>query len=91
QRRAPAPIRARIMATGVFANAVFAIPGSLSTFVITDSNADPALAFYAVGAVMLAISALMLHRRRTLPEGLHDEMLRGAMDDQADLQSGPRD
>ena len=76
QRRAPAPIRARIMAAGVFANAIFAIPGSLSTFVITNSDADPALAFYGVAAAMLAISALMLHRRRTLPEGLYDEMLR---------------
>ena len=65
-----------IMAAGVFANAIFAIPGSLSTFVITNSDADPALAFYGVAAAMLAISALMLHRRRTLPEGLYDEMLR---------------
>lgn len=76
QRRAPAPIRARIMAAVVFANAVFAIPGSLSTFLITNTGADPALAFFAVAVAMLAISALMLHRRRTLPDGLYDEILR---------------
>jgi len=76
QRRAPAPIRARIMAAGVFSNAVFAIPGSLSTYLITNTGADPSLAFYAVAVAMLAISALMLHRRRTLPDGLYDEILR---------------
>lgn len=75
QRRAPAQVRARIMAAGVFANAVFAIPGSLLTLAITNTGADPSRAFYGVAAAMLAISALMLHRRRTLPDGLHDEML----------------
>lgn len=75
QRRAPPPIRARIMAAGVFANAVFAIPGSLATLAITNTSADPALAFYGVATGMLAISALMLHRRKALPEGLYDEML----------------
>lgn len=75
QRRAPAQIRARIMAAGVFANAVFAIPGSLATLAITNTGADPSLAFYGIAIAMLAIAALMLHRRRTLPEGLHDEML----------------
>lgn len=76
QRRAPAAVRARIMAGGAFLNAAFAIPGSLSTFAITNTGADPALVFPAIAAVMLAISALMLHRRRTLPEGLYDEALR---------------
>lgn len=75
QRRAPPMVRARIMAAGTFANAVFAIPGSLATFAITDSGADPALAFYAVSFAMLAISALMMHRRRTLAPGLYDEVL----------------
>ncbi|MEK7266169.1 MAG: hypothetical protein AAB227_08730, partial [Pseudomonadota bacterium] len=75
QRRAPAQVRARIMAAGVFTNAVFAIPGSLATLAITNTGANPSLAFYGIAAAMLAISALMLHRRRTLPEGLHDEML----------------
>ena len=76
QRRAPAAYRARIMASGAFLNAAFAIPGSLSTFAITNTGADPALVFPAIAIVMLAISALMLHRRRTLPEGLYDEVLR---------------
>lgn len=76
QRRAPPACRARIMAAGAFLNAAFAIPGSLSTFAITNTGADPALVFPAIAIVMLAISALMLHRRRTLPEGLHDEVLR---------------
>jgi len=77
QRRAPPTVRARIMAAGTFANAAFAIPGSLATFAITDSGADPALAFYAIAAAMLAIAAVMLHRRRTLPAGLYDEVLAG--------------
>lgn len=76
QRRAPPQVRARIMAALVFANALFAIPGSLATFAITNTGADPALAFVAVSVAMLAIAALMLHRRRTLPEGLYDEMLK---------------
>lgn len=75
QRRAPPTVRARIMAAGTFANAAFALPGSLSIFAITDTGADPALVFYAVAAAMLAISAVMLHRRRTLPAGLYDEVL----------------
>ncbi len=75
QRRAPAQVRARIMAAGVFANALFAMPGSLATLAITNGDADPAVAFYGVAVTMLAIAALMLHRRRTLPEGLYDEML----------------
>lgn len=75
QRRAPAQVRARIMAAGVFANALFAMPGSLATLAITNTHLDPAVAFYGVSAGMLAIAALMLHRRRTLPEGLYDEML----------------
>jgi cytochrome oxidase assembly protein ShyY1 len=63
------------MAAGVFANALFAMPGSLATLAITNTHLDPAVAFYGVSAGMLAIAALMLHRRRTLPEGLYDEML----------------
>jgi MFS family permease len=67
QRRAPPAVRARIMAAGAFLNAAFAILGSLSTFAITNTEADPALVFPAIAASMLAISALMLHRRRKLP------------------------
>lgn len=77
QRRAPPTVRARIMAAGVFVNALFAIPGSLAIFAITNSDADPAIAFYAIAAAMLSISAFMLHRRRTLAPGLYDEMLAG--------------
>lgn len=76
QRRAPPAYRARIMAAGAFMNAAFAIPGSLSTFAITNTGADPSLVFPAIAAAMLAIAALMLHRRRSLPEGLFDEVLR---------------
>lgn len=76
QRRAPPAVRSRIMAAGAFLNAAFAIPGSLSTFAITNSDADPGLVFPAIAAAMLAIAALMLHRRRSLPEGLYDEVLR---------------
>ncbi len=76
QRRAPKPVRARIMAAGAFSNATFAIPGSLSLLAITATGADPRLAFVAVGAVMLVIAAVMAYRRRILPDGLYDEMLK---------------
>ncbi len=80
QRRAPPPVRARIMAASAFANAAFAIPGSLSLLAITATGADPRFAFVAVGAAMLIIAAIMIRRRRRLPEGLYDEMLRDAAD-----------
>ncbi len=79
QRRAPAQFRARIMAASVFANAAFAIPGSLSVLAITQTGMDPRLAFVAVGAAMLTISGIMLTRRRLLPEGHYDEAFRGAL------------
>jgi LPXTG-motif cell wall-anchored protein len=63
------------MAAGAFANAAFAIPGSLSVLAITRTGADPRLAFVAVGAVMLAIAAIMFYRKNKLSEGLYDEML----------------
>ena len=75
QRRAPREVRARIMAAGAFANAAFAIPGSLSVLAITRTGADPRLAFVAVGAIMLAIAAIMFYRKYRLAPGLYDEML----------------
>ncbi len=75
QRRAPAPIRARILAASIFANAAFAIPGSLSILAITGSKIDPALVFAGVGAAMILIGAVMIRRWRTLPEGLYEEAL----------------
>lgn len=75
QRRAPAPIRARIMAASAFSNAAFAIPGSLSLLAITTTGADTRFAFIAVGIAMLIIAGIMIYRRQTLPEGLYDEML----------------
>jgi LPXTG-motif cell wall-anchored protein len=78
QRRAPAPVRARIMAASAFSNAAFAIPGSLSVLAVTRTGADPSLAFIAVGLAMLAIAGVMFYRKRTLPEGLYDDMLYSA-------------
>ncbi len=75
QRRAPPTVRARIMAAGVFTNALFALPGSLAIFAITNTDIDPAAAFATIAIGMLAISAAMLHRRRTLAPGLYDEIL----------------
>ena len=78
QRRAPAPFRARILAAGVFTNAAFAIPGSLSILAITRNNLNPALAFAGVSVAMLAIGAIMILRWRSLPSGLYDEALTGS-------------
>lgn len=75
QRRAAPAVRARIMAAGAFANAAFAIPGSIALLAITMTGADPRLAFIAVGLAMLIIAAIMFHRKRTIAEGLYDEML----------------
>ncbi len=75
QRRARRETRARIMAASIFANAAFAIVGSLSVLAITRSGADPRLAFLCVGAMMMAIGGIMAYRRRTLPDGLYDEEL----------------
>lgn len=75
QRRAPAPIRARILAASIFANAAFAIPGSLSILFVTGNNVDPALVFAGIGLAMIAIGAVMIHRWRTIPAGLYEEAL----------------
>lgn len=73
QRRAPSAVRARIMAASVFANAVFAIMGSLALLAITATGADTRLAFVAVGVMMLTIGGIMFYRQRTLPRGLYDD------------------
>jgi len=73
QRRAPATIRARILAAGIFANAAFAIPGSLSILFVTGSDIDPVFVFAGVGAAMLLIGAAMIYRWRTLPEGRYED------------------
>ena len=80
QRRAPAPVRARILAAGIFTNAAFAIPGSLSILGITSSNLDPVIAFVGVAIAMFAIGAIMIFRWRRLPAGLYDETLSGSKD-----------
>ena len=74
QRRAPAAIRARILAASIFANAAFAIPGSLAVLAVTGTSLPPIAAFLSVGAAMLAISGIMFYRRKTLGHGLYDEM-----------------
>ncbi len=74
QRRAPALVRARILAAGIFANAAFAIPGSLSILLITSNNVDPVIAFAGVAVAMLLIGAIMIFRWRTHPSGLYDDM-----------------
>ncbi|WDI32088.1 hypothetical protein PUV54_02645 [Hyphococcus flavus] len=85
QRRAAPAVRARIMAASAFANAAFAIPGSLSLLAITATGVDPRLAFIAVGVAMLIIAGIMFARMRALPEGLYDEMLSSA--DESPLQN----
>ena len=82
QRRAPKLVRARIMAAGAFANAAFAIPGSLSVLAVTQTDMDTRLAFVGVGIAMLAIAGLMFYRKRTLPQGLYDDMLTNPDSDQ---------
>ncbi|MEO0399284.1 MAG: MFS transporter [Pseudomonadota bacterium] len=78
QRRAPAPVRARIMAASAFTNALFAIPGSLSILFITRTGLSPQIAFIGVGITMGAIGAIMAYRGGRYPQGLYDETLQAA-------------
>lgn len=75
QRRAPALFRARIMASSAFVNALFAIPGSLMLMLVTETALEAQFIVLIAAVGMLALAALMLHRRRVLPAGLYDEML----------------
>ena len=75
QRRAPHDRRSRIMAASTFANALFAIPGSLSILFITRTGLPPEAAFIGIAVAMLLIGATMIYRRRKLSPGLYDEML----------------
>lgn len=76
QRRAPHDVRARIMATCVFANAVFAIPGSLSVLSVTSAGLTPPMAFIALGLLMAGIAGVMAYRKQKFPDGHYDESLR---------------
>lgn len=78
QRRAPASIRSRILAGSIFANAAFAIPGSLSILLITMAELNPALVFIAASIGMFIIASIMFFRQRSIPEGLYDEVLTGS-------------
>lgn len=75
QRRAPANQCARIVAAGNMMNAAAALLGSLSVLVVTRTDSDPRLAILLIAGLQAAVAAYMFSRRRTLPDGLYDEML----------------
>lgn len=75
QRRAQAEHRARIMASGNVLNAAAAFFGSLSVLSVSREILSPHGLFAVIALLQLGVVAFMLHRRRTLPEGLYDEML----------------
>lgn len=75
QRRAMAQHRARIMASGNMLNALTAGIGSLSVLFVTGTAMTPHGAFLAIAALQAAITLYMILRRRSVPEGLHDEIL----------------
>ncbi|GJL95677.1 MAG: hypothetical protein DHS20C05_20820 [Hyphococcus sp.] len=74
QRRAPPERRARILAAGNMMNAAAAMAGSLSVLFVTNTglSADKALLF--VAALQAAITGYMVHRWRSTPRGLYDEI-----------------
>ena len=75
QRRAPAEKRSRILAANNMVNAAAAWAGFLLVLPITRLSLNPAFSFFGLCVILFAVGALMLHRKRTLPEGLYDEML----------------
>lgn len=85
QRRAPAPIRARILAANNFLNAVGAIIGFLLFLAITQTSLEAKLVFPIVGIAQLCVALYMLNRRRTQPDGLYDESLSSSEPLSADI------
>jgi predicted MFS family arabinose efflux permease len=75
QRRAPKEIRSRVLAANNMANAAGAIIGFWLVLFVTRTNLSASDMFLAVGVAQTALFVYMRHRRKTLPEGLHDETL----------------
>ncbi|GGD12825.1 MFS transporter [Aquisalinus flavus] len=75
QRRARAQHRARIMASGNMLNALTAGIGSLSVLFVTGTAMAPHGAFLAIAALQAAVTLYMILRRRSVPQGLYDEIL----------------
>lgn len=76
QRRVLPDHRARIMAAGNVLNAGMALMGSLSVLLVTSNLLAPHQLFLFIALIQFATVAYMQHRRRSAPEGLHDEMLK---------------
>lgn len=76
QRRAPAQVRARIMAASNMMNAAAAMTGSLSVLLVSRNVLGPREAFLLVAALQALLALYMLRRRASVPVGLHDEMLK---------------
>ncbi|NHK29455.1 MFS transporter [Parvularcula flava] len=75
QRRARPQHRARIMASGNMLNALTAGIGSLSVLFVTGTAMTPHAAFLGIAALQATITLYMVFRRRSVPEGLYDEVL----------------
>jgi MFS family permease len=76
QRRVQPKYRARIISAGNILNAIAAILGSLSVYFVTETALTPNQAFLGAAAVQAFIGLYMIYRKRSVPEGLYDEMLR---------------
>lgn len=75
QRRAPTQKRSRILAANNMMNAGAAWAGFWLVLPVTRLSINPAYALLALSAVLLSVGFFMLHRKKTLPTGLYDEML----------------
>jgi len=75
QRRAPAQRRARILAANNMLNAAGAILGFWSVLLITRTNFEPVHMFLFVAIAQAALTAYMFYRRKSVTEGLYDEVL----------------
>lgn len=75
QRRAPAEQRSRIMAASNMVNALAAMLGSLSVFIVTLEIVDARQAFLLVAALQVLVALYMARRRNLVPRGLHDQAL----------------
>ncbi len=75
QRRAPPERRARILAANNMANALGAMIGSLLVLSATRTSLNYVDLFFAVGVAQAVLAIYMLRRKKSVPEGLFDEML----------------
>ncbi len=75
QRRAPIDKRARILAANNMLNAAGAMIGSLLVLLVPKTSLEAVDLFLAIGFAQGLLAFYMVRRRRSVKDGLYDEML----------------